>query len=96
MSDNGANRDQRGLAGFHAIAQQRGDGLLPELAGLVCGATPETECPARAEVTNCEIVTLPGLHERSKHPACVGLKRVPAQIIEFPAPKWQKNATRQA
>ena len=94
MSDNGADRDLRGLQGFHAIARQRGDGLLPELAGLTRPPAAERETPPKVEVTDCEIVTLPGLHERSIRPTYNRLGRAPALIIEFPAPKWQKNAIR--
>jgi len=78
--------DQGGISSFHELARQRGEGLLPELADAMLQRSQESE------VTNCEIVTLPGLHERKSGTMYAAVNRAPALIIEFPAPRWQRNA----
>lgn len=75
-----------GMSAFHELARQRGEGLLPEFAEAILQRSQESE------VTNCEIVTLPGLHERKSATMYAAVNRAPALIIEFPAPRWQRNA----
>lgn len=77
------------FSAFHRIAQQRGDGLLPELAAALAKGSQKNE------VTNCEIITLPGLHNRKTRPIYKTSPGATALVIEFPAPKWQRNAARQ-
>lgn len=92
MNDESGDRDLQMLHGLHGLAQRRGDGLLPELARL---CDPEDGTNARErEVMKCEIITLPGLHERSISSTYVRLPRASALILNFPVPKWQKNAIR--
>eukprot|EP01032_Pedospumella_encystans_P004746 gene4746-5634_t len=45
-----------------------------------------------SEVMNCEIITLPGLHERKSATMYAAVNRAPALVIDFPAPRWQRNA----
>lgn len=78
--------DKGGMGSFHELARQRGEGLLPEFAAAILQRSQESE------VTNCEIVTLPGLHERKSTTMYSAVNRAPALIIEFPAPRWQRNA----
>ena len=84
MSRDGS--DKGGISSFHELARQRGEGLLPELAAAMLQRSQESE------VTNCKIVTLPGLHERKPVTMYAALKRAPALVIDFPAPRWQRNA----
>ncbi|ODS55235.1 MAG: hypothetical protein ABS40_11615 [Agrobacterium sp. SCN 61-19] len=84
MSRDGS--DKGGVNSFHELARQRGEGLLPELADAMLQRSRESE------VTNCEIVTLPGLHERKPATMYAELNRAPALVIDFPAPRWQRNA----
>lgn len=78
--------EKSGMGSFHELARQRGEGLLPELAEAMLQRSLESE------VTNCEIVTLPGLHERKSATMYHAVNRAPALIIDFPAPRWQRNA----
>ncbi|MCZ8178496.1 MAG: hypothetical protein O9309_05690 [Rhizobium sp.] len=78
--------EKGGIGSFHELARQRGEGLLPELAEAMLQRSLESE------VTNCEIVTLPGLHERKSATMYHAVNRAPALIIDFPAPRWQRNA----
>jgi len=78
--------DKGGISSFHELARQRGEGLLPELAEAMLQRSRQSE------VTNCEIVTLPGLHERKSGTMYAAVNRAPALVIDFPAPKWQRNA----
>jgi hypothetical protein len=78
--------DKGGISSFHELARQRGEGLLPELAEAMLQRSQESE------VTNCEIVTLPGLHERKSVTMYAAVNRAPALVIDFPAPRWQRNA----
>lgn len=87
MSNDGINEGS--INAFHRIAQQRGDGLLPE---LVAGLKNPSQ---KIEVTKCEIITLPGLHNRKTGPIYARSPGATALVIEFPAPKWQRNALRQ-
>ena len=87
MSNDGM--DSGSINAFHRIAQQRGDGLLPELAAALAQSSRESE------VTKCEIITLPGLHNRKTGPIYAMSPGATALVIEFPAPKWQRNAARQ-
>ena len=78
--------EKGGIGSFHELARQRGEGLLPELADALLQRSQESE------VTNCEIITLPGLHQRKPVTMYAALNRAPALIIDFPAPRWQRNA----
>jgi hypothetical protein len=78
--------DKGGMGSFHELAQRRGEGLLPELAAALLQRSQESE------VMNCEIITLPGLHERKSATMYANVNRAPALIIDFPAPRWQRNA----
>jgi hypothetical protein len=78
--------DKGGIGSFHEFARQRGEGLLPELAEAMLQRSPESE------VMNCEIITLPGLHERKSATMYHAVTRAPALVIDFPAPRWQRNA----
>jgi len=84
MSRDGS--DKGGISSFHELARQRGEGLLPELAEAMLQRSQESE------VMNCEIVTLPGLHERKPATMYAELNRAPALVIDFPVPRWQRNA----
>ncbi|UJW74442.1 hypothetical protein [Rhizobium sp. SL42] len=87
MSDDVINEGS--INAFHRMARQRGDGLLPELAAALAQRSQ------KIEVTNCEIITLPGLHNRKTGPMYAKSPGATALVIEFPAPKWQRNALRQ-
>ncbi|PYB73268.1 hypothetical protein [Rhizobium wuzhouense] len=78
--------EKGGIGSFHELARQRGEGLLPELAEAMLQRSQESE------VMNCEIITLPGLHERKSATMYEAVNRAPALVIEFPAPRWQRNA----
>lgn len=78
--------DKGGIGSFHELARQRGEGLLPELAEAMLQRSLESE------VMNCEIITLPGLHERKSATMYHAVNRAPALVIDFPAPRWQRNA----
>ncbi len=78
--------DKGGFGSFHELARQRGEGLLPELAEALAQRSRESE------VMNCEIITLPGLHERKSATMYAPMNRAPALVIDFPAPRWQRNA----
>lgn len=78
--------DKGGISSFHELARQRGEGLLPELAEAMLQRSQESE------VMNCEIITLPGLHERKPATMYAVVNRAPALVIDFPAPRWQRNA----
>lgn len=78
--------DKSGMSSFHELARQRGEGLLPELAEAFMQRSQESE------VTNCEIVTLPGLHQRKSGTMYHQPNRASALVIDFPAPRWQRNA----
>lgn len=84
MSRDGS--DKGGISSFHELARQRGEGLLPELTEAMLQRSQESE------VMNCEIVTLPGLRERKPATMYAELNRAPALVIDFPAPRWQRNA----
>jgi hypothetical protein len=84
MSRDGS--DKGGISSLHELARQRGEGLLPELAEAMLQRSQESE------VMNCEIVTLPGLHERKPATMYAELNRAPALVIDFPVPRWQRNA----
>lgn len=78
--------DTGGFGSFHELARQRGEGLLPELAEAMLQRSQESE------VMNCEIITLPGLHQRKCDTMYAEPNRAPALVIDFPAPRWQRNA----
>ncbi|KQW29146.1 hypothetical protein ASE36_11835 [Rhizobium sp. Root274] len=78
--------DKGAIGSFHELARQRGEGLLPELAEAMLQRLPESE------VMKCEIITLPLLHERKSATMYAAVNRAPALVIEFPAPRWQRNA----
>jgi len=75
-----------GMSAFHELARQRGEGLLPELADAMSQRSRESE------VMNCEIITLPGLHQRKSSIMYHQPNRASALVIDFPAPRWQRNA----
>ncbi|TPP11792.1 hypothetical protein FJQ55_13650 [Rhizobium glycinendophyticum] len=76
-----------GFGSFHELARQRGEGLLPELAEALM------QRPVENEVTKCEIITLPALHERTSDTMYVASIGASALVLEFPAPRWQRNAS---
>ncbi len=78
--------DKGGFSWFHEHARQRGEGLLPELADAILQRSRE------CEVTKCEIITLPGLHQRKSGTTYRMSNRASALVIDFPAPRWQRNA----
>lgn len=78
--------EKGGIGSFHELALQRGEGLLPELAEAMLQRSLESE------VTSCNIITLPGLHERKSATMYYAVNRAPALVIDFPAPRWQRNA----
>ncbi|MHA7968318.1 hypothetical protein [Rhizobium sp. CAU 1783] len=76
------------LVGLHKLAQQNGDGLIPALHERLNDV-------AAVRAKSAEIIRLPGLHERHNRPIYVGASRCDAKIIDFPLPRWQRNASRQ-
>ncbi|THV15495.1 hypothetical protein [Rhizobium rhizophilum] len=78
--------EKGGFSAFHEFARKRGEGLLPELSDANVQRFQEDE------VTKCEIITLPGLHERKSSTNYLRSNRAPALVIDFPAPRWQRNA----
>lgn len=77
------------LVGLHKLAQQNGDGLVPELLERL--QTADTVLQHTAV-----IVPLPGLHERTNKPISHRSPYGEATIINFPAPKWWRNAGRKS
>ncbi|MBR0554831.1 hypothetical protein J5J10_03985 [Ciceribacter sp. L1K23] len=75
------------LTGLHKLAQQNGDGLIPELLDRLAAADTNLQHSA-------EIVKLPGLHERPNAPMSRWSPSGDAVVINFPAPRWQRNAER--
>jgi hypothetical protein len=45
------------------------------------------------EVTICEIITFPILNPRRAAPIYPGSSGASALILQFPAPRWQRNAS---
>ncbi|MCL6707233.1 hypothetical protein M8R20_09505 [Pseudomonas sp. R2.Fl] len=77
------------LVGLHKLAQQNGDGLVPELLERLQATDTSLQHSA-------EIVMLPGLHQRVQKAISSRSPRSDATIISFPAPKWQRNAGRRS
>lgn len=75
------------MLGLRMLAQDNGDGLLPELLERLEAADANLQHSA-------EIVKLPGLHEREHRPISHRSPVGDAMIISFPVPKWQRNARR--
>lgn len=75
------------LIGLHKLAQQNGDGFIPELMERLAAADTNLQHSA-------EIVKLPGLHERPVTPMSARSPAGDAVVINFPAPQWQRNAHR--
>ncbi len=75
------------LIGLHKLSAQNCDGLMPALHERLADVQAERQHSA-------EIVTLPGLHQRPAKPMSIRLPYGEATIINFPAPKWQRNALR--
>lgn len=44
------------------------------------------------KVTVCEIITLPGLHKRKDGTMYRGYLGASALVIDFPVPRWRRNA----
>ena len=78
--------DKGGFGVGSGLAREHGDGLLPELADAILQRSRERE------VTKCDIITLPGLHARKPTTMYPKSNRAPALVIDFPAPRWQRNA----
>lgn len=64
------------------------DGEEGQITGLLDGGA----AMCRNKVTVCEIVTLPGLHQRKPKPMYRPYTGASAHVIEFPAPRWRQNA----
>lgn len=75
------------LIDLHKLAAQNGDGLAPALHERLADAQALRNHGA-------EIVPLPGLHQRAAKPMSQRLPYGEATIINFPAPRWQRNAAR--
>lgn len=78
--------EKGGMSSFHEVARQRGEGLLPQLAVAL------TES-ADNEVTKCEIITWPDLREGVSNTMYASSTGASALVLEFPAPRWQRNAS---
>ncbi len=76
------------LIDLHKLAAQNGDGLAPALYERLADAQ------ALRDDHSAEIVPLPGLHQRAAKPMSQRLPYGEATIINFPAPRWQRNAAR--
>lgn len=78
--------DKGGFGVGSRLAREHGEGVLPELADAILQRSRERE------VTKCEIITLPGLHVGERTTNYPKSNRAPALVIDFPAPRWQRNA----
>lgn len=80
------------LIGLHKLAEQNGDGLIPELLERL----QDLEARQRElEGHGAEVIVLPGLHERPNSRRSIISSRFDDNVvIAFPAPRWQKNAER--
>ena len=78
--------DKGGIGSLHALARQRGDGRLPELAEALLQRSQESE------VMKCKIITLVDLPERRSGTTYEMSNRASALVIDFPAPRWLRNA----
>jgi hypothetical protein len=77
------------MLGLRMLAQDNGDGLLPELLERLQATDTSLQHSA-------EIVMLPGLHQRTQRTNSSQSPQCDATIISFPAPKWQRNAGRKS
>lgn len=75
------------LIGLHKLAGHNCEGLVPALHERLADVRAVRQHTA-------EIVPLPGLHQRPPTPMSCRLPYGDAKIINFPAPKWQRNALR--
>lgn len=85
MSDD--DLDATLLIGLHKLAGHNCEGLSPALHERLADAQSVRQHTA-------EIVALPGLHQRPSTPISSRLPYGDATIINFPAPRWQRNALR--
>lgn len=85
MSEDGF--DRLGISAFQNLAETRGEGLLPAFSEHL-GHTL-----VKNEVTICEIVTLPALHQRKTATIYQPSTGASALVLAFPAPRWQRNAS---
>ncbi len=79
--------DEQVSHSFQRMAEACDAGISPELARRL------GHISLKSEVTICEIVTLPALHQRKSgtmYPTSTGAT---ALVLEFPAPRWQRNAS---
>jgi hypothetical protein len=84
MSGEGFDKDGNGS--LHELVRQRGDGLLSEPAEALLQRSQESE------VTKCKIITLVDLPERRSGTTYEMSNRASALVIDFPAPRWLRNA----
>ena len=82
----GEGFDKGGIASFHELAREHAEGLLPELAEALLQRSQESE------VTKCEIITFLALPERGLSTTYRKSNRASAHVIDFPAPRWRRNA----
>lgn len=73
------------LIGLHKLAVQNGEGLAPALYERISDHEASLEMIA-------EVIPLPGLHQRSKTSAYPQGRM--AVVIDFPQPRWHRNARR--
>lgn len=81
------------LIGLHKLAEQNGDGLVPQLLERMTDM-------AAGRWQQADVVALPELHERpqSRGQALANGSRGgygrADNVVAFPAPRWQRNAER--
>ena len=85
MSENGS--DRTAISSVWDMDTICGEGSSQPLA------EPDSRRSRKNEVMNCEIVTFPVLHQRNSAPIYQGLTGASALVLEFPAPRWQRNAS---
>ena len=92
------NDDSLLMFALTEAARRRGEGLSPELqAAMQRDAQDATvEDAAPAVVRGAEIHKLPGLHQRPVRITYGPAQARSAEIIPFPAPRWQKNAQKKS
>ncbi|MCJ7997774.1 hypothetical protein J5N58_24600 [Rhizobium cremeum] len=80
--------DSAMLIGLHKLAGQNGDGLVPALHERLIDRQAQ-------KAASAEIIAIPALHQRKAKPIYSQSSWGDATIIDFPAPKWLRNAARQ-
>lgn len=80
--------DSAMLVGLHKLASENGDGLAPALHERLIDRQAQ-------RAVSAEIIPIPPLHKRKAKPNYLQSPWGDATIIDFPAPKWQRNAARQ-